>query len=145
MTTPIPGTVRVWLQTDAFVDVSRDEADNVTGALQMPGGAIIAVTNARTGAGELIPSWSIVRVTVPASPDVEQPLDGAPPVPTVGNRQAAYDAVYAVIREHPPVSASDYDQAAENARVWRAVQAALDALVAETRALMDRRNHDQEA
>ena len=43
-------------------------------------------------------------------------------------RQPAYDAVYAAIRQHPPLSADDYGQAAENARVWRAVEAALDGM-----------------
>ena len=43
-------------------------------------------------------------------------------------RQPAYDAVYAVIRQHPPRAQGGYEQAAENARVWRAVEAALDAV-----------------
>lgn len=43
------------------------------------------------------------------------------------DRQPAYDAVYRVIREHPPRSADDYGIAAENARIWRSVEAALDA------------------
>jgi hypothetical protein len=43
-------------------------------------------------------------------------------------RQPAYDAVYAVIRQYPTRTVGDYDSAAENARVWRAVEAALDAM-----------------
>lgn len=69
MTTPTPATVRLWLQTGAYLDVDRDEADEVAAALQMPGGALLAVTNAKTGDAELIPSWAIVRATIPASQD----------------------------------------------------------------------------
>lgn len=47
---------------------------------------------------------------------------------TTGHRQPAYDAVYAVIRQHPTRTVGDYDSATENARVWRAVEAALDAM-----------------
>lgn len=43
-------------------------------------------------------------------------------------RQPAYDAVFDVIRRIPPRSATGYEQTAENARVWRAVEAALDAM-----------------
>jgi len=43
-------------------------------------------------------------------------------------RQPAYDAVYQVIRAEPPRSKGDYDRAAENARIWRAIEAALDAM-----------------
>lgn len=54
--------------------------------------------------------------------------------PAPHQRQPAYDAVYAVIRSSPPRSADDYGQAAENARVWRAVEAALDAMEATAKA-----------
>lgn len=43
-------------------------------------------------------------------------------------RQPAYDAVYSVIRSLAPRSSDDYGIAIENARVWRAVEAALDAM-----------------
>lgn len=43
-------------------------------------------------------------------------------------RQPAYEAVYAILRRTPPGSADSYGGAAENARVWRAVEAALDAM-----------------
>lgn len=39
-----------------------------------------------------------------------------------------YAAVYDVIRRHPPRSADDYGQAYENARIWRAVEAAYAAM-----------------
>lgn len=41
-------------------------------------------------------------------------------------RQAAYNAVYEVIRALPPRAATDYGRAEENGRVWRAVERALD-------------------
>jgi hypothetical protein len=43
-------------------------------------------------------------------------------------RQPAYDAVYSVIRTLAPRSSDEYGIAVENARVWRAVEAALDAM-----------------
>lgn len=43
-------------------------------------------------------------------------------------RQPAYDAVFDVIRNTPPIAPHPDSQAAENARVWRAVTAALDAM-----------------
>lgn len=46
------------------------------------------------------------------------------------HRQIAYDAVFDVIRRVPPRSTSDYGRAAENSRVWRAVEAALTAIEA---------------
>ncbi|MEU0078592.1 hypothetical protein ABZY58_11900 [Micromonospora tulbaghiae] len=51
-------------------------------------------------------------------------------VPTNPHRQPAYDAVYAVIGRFPPRAMDSYGQARENARVWRAVEAALDAMEA---------------
>jgi hypothetical protein len=51
------------------------------------------------------------------------------PQPGINPRQAAYDAVFAVIRQHPPRSTDGYNQAAENGRIWLAVEAALDAVV----------------
>lgn len=54
---------------------------------------------------------------------------GPPPAPGADQRrEAAYAAVYEVIRQYPPRSTDSYGQAAENARVWRAVHAALEAL-----------------
>lgn len=47
------------------------------------------------------------------------------------SREAAYRAVYRMIGEHPPRSAGETEAATENARVWRAVQAALDAVEAD--------------
>lgn len=46
------------------------------------------------------------------------------------HRQPAYDAVYRIIAACPPVSTKDNGRAYENARVWRAVEAALDAMEA---------------
>lgn len=43
-------------------------------------------------------------------------------------RQPAYDAVYTVIRTYPTRSDDEYGRAVENGRVWRAVEAALDAM-----------------
>lgn len=43
-------------------------------------------------------------------------------------RQPAYDAVFDIIRTSPARAADPYGGAAENARVWRAVEAALDAM-----------------
>lgn len=42
--------------------------------------------------------------------------------------QAVHDAVYQVIRDYPSGAIDDYGLAVENARVWRAVDAALGAL-----------------
>ncbi|MGW3808834.1 hypothetical protein [Micromonospora sp. NPDC005113] len=52
--------------------------------------------------------------------------------PTPPERQPAYDAVYAVIRQYPVTGLAG---AMENARVWRAVEAALDAMQAAGRLL----------
>lgn len=58
----------------------------------------------------------------PLSPDAqEQQRD---PI-----RRPAYDAVYEVIRTNPPRATDEHGIAAENARVWRAVEAALDAML----------------
>lgn len=43
-------------------------------------------------------------------------------------RQPAYDAVFDVIRNSRPRSTDGFGVAVENARVWRAVEAALDAM-----------------
>ncbi|MEU5945116.1 hypothetical protein ABZ793_06085 [Micromonospora sp. NPDC047465] len=43
-------------------------------------------------------------------------------------RQPAWDAVWALIAASPAVATTDYGRACENARVWRAVEAALDAM-----------------
>ncbi|OKI47283.1 hypothetical protein [Micromonospora sp. CB01531] len=52
-------------------------------------------------------------------------MSHTPPAP---RRQPAYDAVYAVIRQYPPITSGDIMPAVENGRVWRAVHAALDAV-----------------
>lgn len=45
--------------------------------------------------------------------------------PRTDPRRAAYDAVYAVIREFPAPGVTDLARARENGRIWRAVEAAL--------------------
>ncbi|MEK8108678.1 hypothetical protein NKG94_34595 [Micromonospora sp. M12] len=65
-------------------------------------------------------SWVAVAPAL-GSPSPRAQDDGDP-------RQPAYDAVFAQIRREPPRAGSDYQQAAENARVWRCVTAALDAI-----------------
>ena len=50
--------------------------------------------------------------------------EGAGDHPVTSPRQPAYDAV---IRQHAPRSTDDYGHAAENGRVWHAVEEALDA------------------
>lgn len=52
-----------------------------------------------------------------------EPSEVAPGSP----RQPAYDAVYEVMRTSPARAAGYYEAAVQNARVWRAVEAALDA------------------
>jgi hypothetical protein len=43
-------------------------------------------------------------------------------------RQSAYDAVFAYLHSNPSRAEIGYEQAVANARVWRAVEAALDAM-----------------
>lgn len=43
-------------------------------------------------------------------------------------RQQAWDTVHAYLRKNPPQPSDPYTEACENARVWRAVQYALDAV-----------------
>jgi hypothetical protein len=44
----------------------------------------------------------------------------------------AYEVVFKLIRQHPPVSDGDFNRSQENARLWMAVDAALSAMQTNT-------------